>query len=546
MVAAAAMGLAIGGMHYTGMAAAHFPVSSVSGAARDGFTSSWVAIVLVTVTITALTAALTTSVLEEVRMISRTAALSRSLAEANQALRHLALHDSLTKLPNRVLLEERLAQSLARATRTRRPFTMMFMDLDGFKVINDAYGHSTGDALLVEVAKRFVATVAAEDAIARLGGDEFALISQASNAVEAAAIAERLLIILSAPFEVSGHELHVTVSIGIAMFNDESDGPDSLRTGAAILHGDIVDGTDPRLYGHRNSEHGQWLLARADMAMYQAKSMGRNARCFFEPSMSSNVQEQCELMQDLRAALERHEFRLYYQPKFAASSGQVTGVEALARWFHPVRGLIGPELFIPLAEKAGLIVPLGEWVLDEACRQMREWFDAGRHDWTVAVNLSPIQFSHPGLVETVRRTLARRQLPPSNLILEVTESTAMRNVDAGLRILQQLHEMDVRIAIDDFGTGYSSLLSLKRLPASELKIDRGFIRGLASDYEDVAIVSAIIALGRALGLHVVAEGVETNAQLQHLIRLGCDAVQGFLLGRPVPPRELSPSALAVR
>jgi EAL domain-containing protein (putative c-di-GMP-specific phosphodiesterase class I) len=274
------------------------------------------------------------------------------------------------------------------------------------------------------------------------------------------------------------------------------------------------------------------------MAMYHAKSMGRNAWCVFESSMRSNVQEQYVLMQELRTALERCEFVLHYQPKFAAPSGPIVGVEALVRWVHPVRGLIGPDHFIPLAEKSGFIVPLGEWVLDEACRQMREWLDAGRDDWAVAVNLSPIQFSHPGLVETVRRTLTRRALPSSHLMLEVTESTAMRDVDVSLRILEKLNDMKVRISIDDFGTGYSSLLYLKRLPASELKIDRGFIRDVASNEEDAAIVSAIVALGRSLGLRVVAEGVETEQQLQYLTRIGCDVLQGYLLGRPVPSGEL--------
>ncbi|MEM5423314.1 putative bifunctional diguanylate cyclase/phosphodiesterase [Paraburkholderia ferrariae] len=511
--AAVVMGLAIGGMHYTGMAAARFPVSSICGAARDGLTSGWVVVALVIITLSVLTGALIISVLEELRLITRTAILSRSLAQANETLSYLALHDSLTKLPNRVLLEERLAESFAEASRTGRRFTVMFMDLDGFKVINDAYGHHTGDALLIEVAERLRAAVAADDVIARVGGDEFVLISQAGDTNEASMQAERLLHALRTPCRIAGHELRVTVSIGIAMLAEE---PDAVQ-------------------------QGQLLLARADKAMYHAKSMGRNAWCFFDSSMTSDVQGQFELMQELRGALERGEFALHYQPIFSAHSGQIVGVEALIRWFHPDRGLIGPGHFIPLAEKAGLIVMIGEWVLDEACRQMRQWLDLDCRDWTVAVNISPVQFSHPGLVDTVRRTLERRRLPSSRLILEVTESTAMRDVDASLRILQQLDEMKVRIAIDDFGTGYSSLLYLKRFPASELKIDRGFIRDLTCDGEDAAIVSAIVALGRALDLHIVAEGVETQAQLEYLTRLGCNALQGFLLGRPVPPAELAPS-----
>jgi EAL domain-containing protein (putative c-di-GMP-specific phosphodiesterase class I) len=240
----------------------------------------------------------------------------------------------------------------------------------------------------------------------------------------------------------------------------------------------------------------------------------------------------------LRLALERHELILQYQPKFTAPNGPVIGVEALVRWAHPTRGLIAPDQFIPLAEKTGLIVPIGEWVLDEACRQISEWREAGRRDWTMAVNLSALQFGHASLIQTVREALKRHALEPGCLTLEVTESTAMRSADASLRILQQLRDMGVSISIDDFGTGYSSLLYLKRLPASELKIDRGFIRDLARDTEDAAIVSAIVALGQTLNLNIVAEGVETSAQQEFLTRLGCNSLQGFLLGHPMSADHL--------
>jgi EAL domain-containing protein (putative c-di-GMP-specific phosphodiesterase class I) len=273
--------------------------------------------------------------------------------------------------------------------------------------------------------------------------------------------------------------------------------------------------------------------------MYHAKSMGGNIHCFFETSMNADVQEQLQLIQDLRVALERDELVLHYLPKFNVVGQSMTGVEALLRWQHPTRGLLSPDNFVPLAEKAGLIVPIGEWVLDETCRQLAEWQRTGCEDWTVAVNLSSLQFNHAGLVKMVRVMLARHDLDPKCLILEVAENTAMQNANSSIKILQQLHDLGVNISIDDFGTGYSSLLYLRHLPGSELKIDRGFIRDLARDSEGAAIVSAVVALGQTLNLKVVAEGVETEAQQKFLAELGCDALQGFLLGQPMPASELS-------
>jgi EAL domain-containing protein (putative c-di-GMP-specific phosphodiesterase class I) len=314
------------------------------------------------------------------------------------------------------------------------------------------------------------------------------------------------MVIIRDPFQVAGHELRMSVSIGIAMYPG-------------------------------NGEDQRELLTNADAAMYHAKSLGRDSFRFFEASMNAHVQAHLELTQDLRRAVDRRELILYYQPKFEAPNGPAIGAEALVRWQHPTLGLIQPDDFIPLAEKTGLIVSIGEWVLDEACRQMREWHDAGRQNWTMAVNLSPVQFGHPDLIQMVRATLERHMLLPHCLTLEITESTAMKDADASVVILQQLHEMGVRIAIDDFGTGYSSLLYLKRLPATELKIDRGFVRNLAHDSEDRAIVSAIVALGQTLDLKIVAEGVETVAQQEFLTDLGCHSLQGFLFGHPMPPAQ---------
>lgn len=507
--AAVVMGLAIVGMHYTGMAAAGFPLGSICGAARGGASAEWLALVIIVVTLAVLAMALLISVLD-LRMEARTAVLATSLAKANRELAYLARHDSLTKLSNRLLLEDRLDQAIQAAGRNRGSFALMFLDLDGFKAINDVYGHHAGDLLLADVARRIVACVRQQDTVARVGGDEFVVLAGVGEPADAGTLADALLAAVRAPFLVDGHALRVSTSIGIALYPDDGAG-----------------------------QHD--LLTNADAAMYHAKGMGRDTYCFFEASMNTNVHQQLQLVQDLRLALERHELVLHYQ-QVQRAAWPVVGVEALVRWQHPERGLVQPDAFIPLAEKTGLIVPLGAWVLDEACRQMAQWRREGHAQWSIAVNLSAVQFAHAALVDTVRDTLARHALEPQGLTLEITESTAMRDADASLHILQQLHAMGVRISIDDFGTGYSSLLYLKRLPASELKIDRGFVRDLAHDSEDAAIVSAVVALGQTLNLRIVAEGVETEAQQAFLTRLGCHALQGNLLGRPMTAQAVLEAA----
>ncbi|ATG20761.1 hypothetical protein CO705_13245 [Ralstonia pickettii] len=510
--AAVVMGVAIVGMHYTGMAAAAFPLGSVCGAAHTGASTEWLALVIILITLAVLAIALIISVLD-MRMEARTAVLANSLAQANQELAYLALHDNLTKLSNRLLLEDRLNQAIRTADREKRRFALMFMDLDGFKAVNDVYGHHVGDLLLIDVAQRIVGRVRQQDTVARVGGDEFVVLAHVDEPEDAGTLADALLEAVREPFLAGGHELRVSTSIGIAMYP-----------------------------GDGANQHD--LLTNADAAMYHAKGLGRNAYSFFEPSMNANVHQQLQLVQDLRLAIERNELVLYYQPKFHAPHGPIAGVEALVRWQHPVRGLLPANEFIPLAERTGLIVPLGTWVLDEACRQMAQWRREGHAGWSVAVNLSALQFGHAALIDTVRDTLARHALDPHCLTLEITESTAMRDADASLHILQQLDAMGVRISIDDFGTGYSSLLYLKRLPASELKIDRGFVRDLARDTEDAAIVSAIVALGQTLNLRIVAEGVETAEQQAFLTQLGCDSLQGYLLGRPMSAESLSAEAAA--
>lgn len=501
------MGLGIVGMHYTGMAAAQFPLGSVCGAAQLGITSEWLAIVIIASTLGILAVALSISMLER-RLEKRTALLASSLNEANQEVSYLSLHDPLTKLPNRMLLEDRIERMLEKAERKHTRFALILIDLDAFKGINSSYGHHIGDQLLVAVALRLKPGIRPQDTFARTGGDEFVLLAKVAEPADAAGFADQILASIQEPFQIAGYTLRVSATIGIAMYPD-------------------------------NGLHQNDLRTNANAAMSHAKTLGHNKYCFFEASMHSNVHQQQRLMQDLRTALDQQELMLHYQPKFSAPDGPISGVEALLRWQHPEQGQIPPDVFIPLAEKTGLIVPIGEWVLDQACKQIKQWHNEGRAGWTMAVNLSALQFSHANLIQTVHDALQRHALEPHYLTLEVTESTAMRDVEASLRILQQLSDMGVRISIDDFGTGYSSLLYLKRLPATELKIDRGFIRNLANDSEDAAIVSAIVALAKTLKMNIVAEGVETTAQQEFLTGLGCDLLQGYLLGHPMSAAQLN-------
>ena len=503
--AAVLMGIAIVGMHYTGMAAASFADGSFCGALGAGLHSDGLDKLVLVSTLGVLTVTLLTSILDA-RMEARTAVLSNSLFEANRELTQLALHDNLTGLPNRVLLTDRIEQAMNTVNEKGGCFALMFMDLDGFKPVNDAFGHHIGDQLLCQVAGRLRENLHRNDTLARIGGDEFVLLMELDDPQDALTIAARQVSVVSRTFEVASHVLQVSVSIGICIYP-----------------------------GNGETQHE--LLMNADAAMYHTKAAGKNGYNFFDPSMNTNARNKLQLLQELRIAIDQWQFCLHYQPKFDAITNEPVGAEALLRWNHPQRGLLGPDHFIGLAEKTGLIIPIGEWVLDEACRQMRDWYAQGYSHWRIAVNLSALQFCHAGLVETVARTLARHRLPANCLTLEITESTAMSDADASLNVLQKLADMGVDLSIDDFGTGYSSLMYLKRLPANEIKIDRGFVRDLEHDGDDAAIVSAIVALGQALNLRIVAEGVETSVQQNFLTKLGCSALQGFLLGHPLPAQQ---------
>ncbi|ELW9444137.1 EAL domain-containing protein [Pluralibacter gergoviae] len=497
--AAILMGIAIAGMHYAGMMAAQMPPQMAM--AHNGMHGSWLAAMVSIVTLFILAITLLLSMLDA-RLQARTALLASSLAQANQELAQLALQDTLTRLPNRVLFEDRLAQAIGKAKRAGSQFALMFIDLDGFKAVNDAFGHETGDRLLVAVTQRLQIPLKEQFTLARIGGDEFVLLAEIDAPEDAARLAGTLVATIDRPFSIGRYELVVTLSIGIALYP--------------------LDGQSERD-----------LMFNADAAMYHTKHAGRNGYHFFQPSMNTFARHQLQLTNDLWSAIDRQELSLHYQPKFRTTSKELIGFEALLRWRHPHQGLLTPDLFLPLAEKTGAIIPVGNWVINEACRQLAAWRSAGKLRWSIAVNLSPLQFEHQQLVAIVTAALARHQIPPELLILEITETTAMRNPEQSIAMLNSLTQIGIKASIDDFGTGYSSLLYLKRLPACELKIDRAFVKELAGEGEDATIVSAIVALARTLKLNVVAEGVETQQQLEFLTALGCDTLQGYFLGKPM-------------
>ncbi|NYT65693.1 EAL domain-containing protein [Alcaligenaceae bacterium] len=503
--AAVVMGFSIIGMHYTGMAAAEFPIGSISRAAGSGATSGWLALVVIITTLAVLALALIISVLD-LRLHMGEATVT-SLAAENEELTYLALHDNLTRLPNRLLLEDRLNRAIQNAKRDHRSFAVMFLDLDGFKLINDSYGHAVGDQLLTGVAQRLSATIRAQDTLARLGGDEFVVVAYIKHPSDAAILAKKILAAMEPIFNFANHDIKVSTSIGIALYPEDGEHPDD-------------------------------LLQNADTAMYHAKAMGRNTYSYFSASANPQAQTQLQLIQDLRTAIKNQQLVLHYQPKFAAHDGPLIGVEALLRWDHPIRGMIAPHDFIPLAEKTGLINPIGIWVLNQACKQLRLWQDDGHTIPTVAVNLSALQFHQADLLTVASNALNSHALTADCLILEISESTVMADQDASMRILQPLRDMGISISISHFGTGYSNLLQLKQLPIQELKIDRELIQGLDHNNDNAAVITAIVAIGHALNLRIVAEGIETSKQLELLASSGCDVLQGFLLGHPMPPAQL--------
>jgi diguanylate cyclase (GGDEF)-like protein len=435
---------------------------------------------------------------------------------AHQEMTRLANFDALTGLANRHQFSAHLQRLQDAGQQAKRPCALIFLDLDNFKTINDSLGHHTGDRLLQIVARRLLTCVHGGDLLARIGGDEFAIISwEATRSEQVAALAQRLLDTFSSPCGVEEARILVSTSIGIAMAPQ--------------------DGQDPHT-----------LLKSADLALYAAKAAGRNTFRFFDRQMDERARERLTLQHDLRDAVQRREFALHFQPQIDLRSGQVTGFEALLRWRHPVRGLVSPAEFIPLAEETGLIVGIGEWVLAEACRQARAWDAQGAGPLRVAVNLSAVQFREAGIVEAVQRALQASGLAPHRLELEITESALIQDSSAVQSTLRALREHGVRVAVDDFGTGYSSLAYLRNFPLDKLKIDGMFVRTLEGDPESLAIVRAIVSLAQALRLETTAEGVETAGQLQAMRELGCTDVQGFLTARPMPAEQVQPYLAALQ
>ena len=429
---------------------------------------------------------------------------------ASAEISHLAYTDALTGLPNRPLFMDHLILALAQAARANQKVAVFFLDLDRFKDINDSLGHSTGDTLLKSVADRIRRCVREGDTIARFGGDEFTLlIPRIDNVEDAAKIAHKIHETLKIPFLIADRELFVTTSIGISVYP--------------------VDGVDP-----------ETLVRNADSAMYRAKDSGRDNYQLYAPAMNARALERLALENTLRRALENDELVLHYQPLVSAMTRQVVGFESLVRWQHPEQGLLSPAHFISTAEMSGLIVPIGTWVLQTACKQAKLWQKRSDTDLYVAVNLSARQFQQPNLVDEVAAILEQTNLKPELLELEITESNAMQNAEKTIYTLRELKALGVRIAMDDFGTGYSSLSYLKRFPIDTLKLDRSFVLDVTTDKSDAAIVSAVIAMAHSLDLHVVAEGVETEEQLDFLCKQKCDRIQGYFFSQPLPADKLMP------
>jgi diguanylate cyclase (GGDEF)-like protein len=422
---------------------------------------------------------------------------------------YLAQHDTLSGLANRAMLHDRLSHAITAANRHREKLAVLFIDVDRFKQVNDFLGHSVGDRLLQAMAQRLVTCLRDSDTAGRFGGDEFVVVlSEVAHSADAAIIADKLLVTLSQPYTIDAHSLHITVSIGIATFPD--------------------DGLDAEL-----------LLKNADVAMYHAKDGGRNQQLFYARHMNRRAGDRQILEGDLRRAIAQQEFVLHYQPKVDLQTGQITGVESLIRWRHPAHGLVPAAPFIRVAEQCGLIVPIGRWVLREACRQARDWLDAGLPLIQISVNTSALELTKAGFVENVRATLLAFNLTPRTLELELTETYLAQEPEVIEAVLQELKSLGVRLAFDDFGTGYASLTSLRTLPVDALKIDQSFVRNVASGTDDAAIVIAMITMGRSLHLRVVAEGVETRQQLEFLLAHGCPEGQGHYFSRPVSADEFA-------
>ncbi|USR61974.1 putative bifunctional diguanylate cyclase/phosphodiesterase [Lelliottia amnigena] len=502
IAAAIVMGVAICAMHYTGMSAADFQhgVHTMSGGVGELDLSIWVS----STTLVLLGIMLIISLVDS---HFRTQRLTDNLRQLNTQLALQARFDVLTGLANRHQMDISLQDCLHTSLLNKKQFAVMFLDIDHFKLINDAWGHQVGDELLINVAQRITARLGTGMTLARLGGDEFILLVPDCDDEKITTLSMTLLDEIRRPFAIGGHAINVTVSVGVSLYPQ---------------HGETL---------HE-------LKFTADAAMYHIKQGGRNGWAVYRPEMSKSITAEPAFLQDLTQALEREQFELWYQPTYLADANEIHGFEALIRWHHPEQGVLLPAVFLSSLEKTGLIIPVGVWAIEQACRQLRFWSEQGFGQWTLSFNLSPVQFEQQDIFEIITGTIQKYNLEPSRLILEVTESTALKNLERSVELLNAFSHAGVTVSIDDFGTGYSNLLMLNVLPAKELKIDKTFIDSMLDNNKSQKIVETIINVARTMDMVVVAEGIETAEQQQILANLGCDYLQGYYFSRPLPAEQV--------
>lgn len=502
LIAALVMALAIASMHYTGMGAATF--THFGHTAHDGLSTLELSIWVCAVTLVILGIMLVISMVDSQLRTSR---LADNLHQLNCQLEHQVHFDALTGLANRTQIDVCLQTCLRHSKLHQQHFALVFIDLDRFKIVNDTWGHHIGDQLLISSTQRIYSCLDDTMTLARLGGDEFILLVPNSNREAISVLMTRIASAIKEPFTLFGHTIRVSLSAGSCLYPE-----------------------------HGSTLHE--LKVKADTAMYHVKQAGRNGWAIYTPEMEAIADTPPTFLQELSQALERNQFELWYQPKYTAGDRSLTGFEALLRWHHPERGILLPAEFLPALEETGLIIPVGTWVLQQACRQLYQWKSQGHTEWTLAVNLSPAQFEQPDIVDIVCNALAQYQLSPAHLTLELTESTALKNLKRSVEVLNAFADLGITVSIDDFGTGYSNILMLKSLPARELKIDRIFVKDISENDKNTKIVSTIIDIAHSMNMRVVAEGIETQEQETLLTQMGCGVLQGFLYAKPLPAHKI--------
>lgn len=502
LIAALVMALAIASMHYTGMGAATF--THFGHTAHDGLSTLELSIWVCAVTLVILGIMLVISMVDSQLRTSR---LADNLHQLNCQLEHQVHFDALTGLANRTQIDVCLQTCLRHSKLHQQHFALVFIDLDRFKIVNDTWGHHIGDQLLISSTQRIYNCLEDTMTLARLGGDEFILLVPNSNREAISVLMTRIASAVKEPFTLFGHTIRVSLSAGSSLYPE-----------------------------HGSTLHE--LKVKADTAMYHVKQAGRNGWAIYTPEMEAIADTPPTFLQELSQALERNQFELWYQPKYTAGDRSLTGFEALLRWHHPERGILLPAEFLPALEETGLIIPVGTWVLQQACSQLYQWESQGHTEWTLAVNLSPAQFEQPDIVDIVCNALAQYQLSPAHLTLELTESTALKNLKRSVEVLNAFADLGITVSIDDFGTGYSNILMLKSLPARELKIDRIFVKDISENSKNTKIVSTIIDIAHSMNMRVVAEGIETQEQETLLTQMGCGVLQGFLYAKPLPAHKI--------